>query len=172
MHQPSRAGQSIAREEFAMARDSIAKADTTTRTNWVSIVLAVIAGPLWIILVWNILGRRGGIYGAAVHAFFLFSIVIIPLLTLLPTQRWKILTWQVAVCSFSLAMFVQNLGSSPVNDGALALDIRLWVVTSVLSSPLPIYFLLRQLTPKKRIIVGIAIAAAIVTFFLNYSGLV
>ena len=132
--------------------------DSTLGQNLAIAMVAVLVGPLFFIL-----AREGG----SVFALFLFCIVVIPLLTLVSTQKWKLLTWQIAAVSFSLAMFVQNFNSSEVND-ALPIAVRFWVVISVFSSPLPIYFLLKQLTPRNRIIFGIVVAALIVTFLLNF----
>ncbi|MBZ5722492.1 MAG: hypothetical protein LAO03_19295 [Acidobacteriia bacterium] len=124
--------------------------------EWISLVAAVAIGPASLLIGYKIPGL---IFGAAAGAGILLYALVVPLLTL-AAGRLKFLAWQLAIISVVLAVIGDNLRLNAIHRSEIpSVAYVFWVVGTLLSSPLPIYFLLKPLVPRQRYIVGITIGA-------------
>ena len=141
--------------------------NSTTQTkgpirDGVAVALAVALGPVFILIA-NSLGL---IYGTGALFYFLCCALIVPCLTLL-SVRFRFLTWQLAVLSLTLSCIG---GAVPIGamgqKGILRAIFVFWAVGSLLSSPIPIYLLLRSATPQRRYVFGFIIVVVGVVLWL------
>ena len=122
---------------------------TETRIRRQNSVIATIAalalGPVFLTIGYF----RGLVFAAGPLAYFLVCIVIVPFLTF-AAGRLKFLAWQLAIISLTLSVVGDDLrlGIMP-STRILVFGCRFWAVGSLLSSPLPIYFLLRRNHPHE-----------------------
>jgi hypothetical protein len=124
--------------------------------EWTSLVAAIAIGPAFLLL-----GRHipGLIFGAAASANILLCAIVVPLLTA-AAGRFKFLAWQVAIISIALAVVGDNLRLNAIHRNEIpSVAYVFWAGGTLLSSPLPIYFLLKPLAPRQRYIVCIFIGA-------------
>lgn len=125
--------------------------------EWISLVAALAIGPAFLLIGYQIPGL---IFGAAAGANIVLCAFVVPSLTL-AAGRFKFLVWQVAVISIVLAVIGDNLRLNAIHRSQIpSLAYVFWAGGTLLSSPLPIYLLLRPLAPRQRYIVGITIGAA------------
>jgi hypothetical protein len=129
----------------------------------ISLVAALAIGPL------SLVGYAipGLIFGAAAAFYFLYCAVVPPLVILI-ADRLKFLVWQLAIASLTLTVVGDNLrqGRMPGNDVARIMFV-FWTSGTLLSSPVPIYFLLRPLTWRQRGFSGAAIAVIALALWLG-----
>jgi hypothetical protein len=124
--------------------------------EWICLITAIAIGPAFLIIGNYI---PGFIYRAAAGAAILLCVIVVPLLTL-AAGRLKFLVWQLAIISIALAVIGDNLRLHAIfRSEILPVTYVFWAGGTLLSSPLPIYFLLKPLALRQRCIVGIVIAS-------------
>jgi hypothetical protein len=129
-----------------------------------SLVAAVAAGPVFLGIGYQLPGLM---FRAAAGAFVLFGVIVVPLLTL-AAGRLKFLAWQVAVVSNSLTVIADNLRVHAVyRREILSMAYVFWAGGTLLSSPLPIYFLLKLSSPRRRYLVGIMVGIIAAVLWLG-----
>lgn len=123
--------------------------------EWGSLVAAACIGPAFLLVGYHIPGL---IFGAAAGADFLLCALVVPLLVL-AAGRMKFVTWQLAIISITLAVIGDNVRLNAGHRAEIAaVAYVFWASGTLLSSPVPIYFMLRPLTPSRRLIFSIMIA--------------
>src|SRR5579863_1854338 len=106
-------------------------------------VLAIAQGPLCILAGYSL----HLIYGSAAVFFLLWCALILPWIIVL-SRDFKIFIWQLAVVCLALSVIGDNLRIGAINSlELLRVAFVFWAVASLLSSPVPIYALLRSMTP-------------------------
>src|SRR5881296_2722705 len=124
--------------------------------NWMSVVAAIAIGPVFLSIGYAIPGLT---FGTAAATYFLCCAIVVPLLTLV-AGRLKFSTWQLAIVSFTFTVIGDNLRLGSMHRNEIVwVTYVFWAIGTLLSSPLPIYFLLRPLPRRRRYVFGIAIAA-------------
>jgi hypothetical protein len=124
--------------------------------EWISLIVAVVIGPAFLLIGYRVPGL---IFGAAAGAYILVCATVVPLLTL-AAGRLKFLAWQIAIISIVLAVIGDNLRLNAIHRNEIPSTAYVfWASGTLLSSPLPIYFLLKPLALRQRYIVGIIIGA-------------
>lgn len=127
-------------------------------------MLAIALGPLFLRAGYAI---PGVVFGAAGGAYILCCLFVVPLL-ILGAGRLKFVIWQLATLSLSVAVIADNLRLNAIRRSDIgSVFYVFWALGTLLSSPLPIYFLLRPMPVRQRYIAGIAIAAAAVALWLG-----
>jgi hypothetical protein len=124
--------------------------------EWLGVVAAIAIGPAFVLI-----GNRvpGLIFGAAAGAYFLLCAIIVPLLTL-AAGRLKFLAWQLAIVSVVLAVIGDNLRLNAIHRTEIpSTAFVFWASGTLLSSPVPIYFVLKPLPLRQRYLGGIIIVA-------------
>jgi hypothetical protein len=143
-------------------RVKVWRTDVQTR-DWISLVAALAIGPV------SLIGYEipGLIFGAAAAFYFLYCAIVVPLVTFI-AGRLKFLTWQLAIISLTLTVVGDNLRLGPMPSSEIArVAFVLWTSGTLLSSPVPIYFLLRPLTWRQRCVSGVVIAAVSFALWLG-----
>jgi hypothetical protein len=107
------------------------------------------------------------IYGSAAVFFFLWCVLVLPWIIVL-SRDFKIFIWQLAVVCLALTVIGDNLRIGAINSREfLRVAFVFWAVGSLLSSPVPIYALLRSMTPRNRLIFAFVIVLAGVALWLG-----
>jgi len=123
--------------------------------EWVSVAAASAIGPVFVIVGYS----TGLVFDAGAVALVLLCVLIVPVLTL-AAGRLKFLAWQLAIVSIVLAAVGDNLRLNAIHRSEVpSVAFGFWAGGTLLSSPLPIYFLLKQLRSRQRYIVAILIVA-------------
>jgi len=123
--------------------------------EWVSVAAAAAIGPVFVIVGYS----TGVVFGAGAVALVLLCVFIVPVLTL-AADRSKFLAWQLAIVSIVLAVVGDNLRLNTIHRSQVpSVAFGFWAGGTLLSSPLPIYFLLKPLRSRQRYIVAILILA-------------
>jgi hypothetical protein len=126
-------------------------------------VLAVVQGPLFVLAV----SFLHLIYGAAGIFFLLWCALVLPC-AIVFSRTFRLVTWQLAVVSLIVSGLAANLGMDAFKQGVMFKVVFVfWALGSLLSSPVPIYTLLRSTTPRNRLIIGVAIAIVGVALWLG-----
>lgn len=126
-------------------------------------VLAVAQGPLCVLAAYSM----HLLYGSAAVFFFLWCALVLPWVIVL-SRNVRILIWQLAVVSLTLSVIGDNLRIRAINNrDLLRVTFVFWAVGCLLSSPVPIYRLLRSMTPRNRLIFGFAIVLTGVALWLG-----
>ena len=126
-------------------------------------VLAVVQGPLYAL----VSNRMNLVYGAAGAFFFLWCALVLPCVIGL-SRNFRFIVWQLAVVSVILSGLGESLGLEPFKQRAMLKVIFVfWAVGSLLSSPVPIYTLLRPMTLRNRFIFGFGIILVGVALWLG-----
>lgn len=124
--------------------------------EWISFVAAIAIGPAFLLIGYQVPSL---IFGAAAGASILLCAIVVPLLTF-AAGRLKFIAWQLAIISIVLAVIGDNLRENAIHRSEIpSMAYVLWAGGTLLSSPLPIYFLLKPLALRQRYIVGIIIGA-------------
>ncbi|MFI5114193.1 MAG: hypothetical protein ACHP7J_03535 [Terriglobales bacterium] len=135
--------------------------------EWIVLIAAVAIGPADLLIGYQIPGL---IFWAAAAASILLWAIIVPLLTL-AAGRLKFLVWQLAITSIVLAVIGDNLRLNGLNAiyrrEIPSVAYVFWAGGTLVSSPLPIYFLLKPLALRQRIIVGIIIGAIALALWIG-----
>ncbi|MGA8274627.1 MAG: hypothetical protein WB919_23930, partial [Candidatus Sulfotelmatobacter sp.] len=112
--------------------------------EWVSIFLAIAIGPAFLLIGNSIPGL---IYRAAAGAYFLCCVLVVPI-PIFIADRFKFLAWQLAIGSLALTLVEDNLKSHAMRltdiKEIAGFVFALWIAGTLLSSPLPIYILVRR----------------------------
>lgn len=132
--------------------------------EWIVLVAAVAIGPAFLLIGYQIPGL---VFGAAAAADVLLCAIVVPLLTL-AAGRLKFLVWQLAIISIVLAVIGDNLRVNAINRSQIpSVAYVFWAGGTLLSSPLPIYFLLKPLALRQRFIVGIIVGAIALALWIG-----
>jgi hypothetical protein len=131
--------------------------------DWISLCAAILIGP---VLLGVGSAVPGLIYGAAAMYYFLCCAIIVPLLVVL-ADRLKAWAWQIAIGSLTLTVISDGIPRSQI----ASVTFVFWALGTLLSSPVPIYFLLRPSTPRQRYVYGIAIATTAIALWLGLKGI-
>jgi hypothetical protein len=130
----------------------------------VSLAAALAIGPAFLLA-----GHRipGLMLGAAAGAYILICSVVVPLLTI-AAGRLKFVVWQLAIISIAAAVVGDNLRLNAIHRSEIpSVAYVLWAGGTLLSSPLPVYFLLKPLAPRQRYIVSMLIGAVALALWLG-----
>jgi hypothetical protein len=126
-------------------------------------ILAVVQGPLFVLAI----SSMHLIYGAAAIFFVLWCALALPCVIVL-SKDFRFITWQLAVVSLIVSGLGANLGIDAFKQSVmLKVVFVFWASATLLSSPVPIYTLLRSMTPRNRLIVGVAIVLVGVVLWLG-----
>jgi hypothetical protein len=108
-------------------------------------------------------------FGVAALYYFLVCAAIVPLLTF-AGGRLKFVVWQLAVLDLALSVVGDDLrgGMRMHARELLGVVYGFWFMGTLLSSPLPVYFILVRL-PRRRLFVGI-LAIGVITAALFLGG--
>jgi hypothetical protein len=124
--------------------------------DWISLIAAIAVGPVFL----KIGYKTGLVFDAAAFAYFLCCMFVVPILTLC-AGRLKFLTWQIAILSLAFTVVEDNLRLNAIYPSEIAgIAFLFWALGTLLSSPVPIYFLLRPLAPRQRYAFGVVLAVA------------
>jgi hypothetical protein len=131
--------------------------------EWVSVAAAGAIGPVFVIV-----GNSAGlVFRAGAVAFILICVFIVPVLTL-AADRLKFLAWQLAIVSIVLAVVGDNIRLNAIHRSQIpTVAFVFWAGGTLLSSPLPIYLLLKPLSSRRRNIVAIMIMAVAIVLCLG-----
>ncbi|MGA9389504.1 MAG: hypothetical protein WBV69_03570 [Candidatus Sulfotelmatobacter sp.] len=131
--------------------------------DWVSLAAAVGLGPAFLLIGYQIPGL---VFAASAGAWILLCAVVVTLLTAF--GRPKLLVWQVAVTSITLAVIGDNIQTNVVQrNEILSTAYVFWAGGTLLSSPLPIYLVLKPLAPSKRFIFAMVIGVIALTLWVG-----
>jgi hypothetical protein len=131
--------------------------------DWFSLCGAICCGPILLGIGSTIPGL---VFGAAAMYYFLICAIIVPLLVVL-ADRLKAWAWQIAVGSLTLTVIRDGIPKSQTASVAFVF----WATGTLLSCPVPIYFLLQPLTPRQRYVYGIAVATTGIALWLGLKGI-
>jgi hypothetical protein len=139
---------------------------TDVQRSWIGIVAAVANGPVSLKLGYAL----HLMYAVLPSGIFFSCLVAVPFLTLIArSHRMKILTWQLAIASLTLTAIADNLRLGPVPRGEIiTIAYVFWSMGILLSSPLPIYPLLRPLQRQQQKIAFIVIAAVALAMWVTF----
>ena len=132
--------------------------------DWISLVAAVAVGPASL----KIGYAMGLIYAAAALEYFFFCAIVVPSLTFIArSDRFKIVTWPLAIASLTVTVIADDLrlGSMPRSEIVSVMYV-FWTMGILLSSPLPIYLLLRPLQRRQQNIALIVIGAVALAMWI------
>jgi hypothetical protein len=133
--------------------------------EWLSLAGALALGPLFIVVGYSL----GLVFAPASYYFFACCLLIVPLLTI-AAGRYKFLAWQLAVLSLALAVAGDNLRLHAIHYIEVpGLVYGFWAIGVLLSSPVPVYFLLRALKGRRRYVAGILVVVVAVALWLGFS---
>jgi len=131
--------------------------------EWLIAAGAVAIGPIFL----GVGYAANLMFGLAAAAFLWVCAVVVPLLTY-ASGRLKFLVWQLAVLSLVLSDVGDNLRLHAIQgQEILAVAFGSWTLGTLISSPLPIYMLMRPLEKRQRIIVGLIIAVAALALYVG-----
>jgi len=118
--------------------------------DWLCVAAAILLGPAF-----QVVGYAGNLlFGAAAFFYFFVCACVIPLLVW-NASRLRFAVWQLAVFSMMLSVVGDNLRLRAMHGRELVgVAYVFWVLGTLLSSPLPMYHLLRHLPRRRRILVG------------------
>jgi len=132
--------------------------------DWIALVAAIAIGPFYIL---NFVRFSAEMIGDAPFFYLLFCATAVPLVAVI-AARWKLVTWQVAVASMTTALIVNNFQQWYTSWAHVArVAYVFWAMALMLSSPVPIYFLLRPLAVRRQIICGIVIGGVAMAMILG-----
>jgi hypothetical protein len=132
--------------------------------EWISCVAAIVIGPAFLLVGYHVPNL---LFGAAAGADILVCAIVVPLLAL-AAGRLKFLAWQLAIISMVLAVIGDNLRLNAIHRSQIpSVAYVFWAGGTLLSSPLPIYLLLKPLALRQRYIVGIIIGVVAVALWFG-----
>lgn len=133
----------------------------TTR-GWLSLVAGIAIGPVFLLLAY----RAGLVFGLAAVAYFIVCATVVPLLTYI-AGRFGFLVWQLTILSLALSVVGDNLRLKAIHGHEIAsVAYVFWLIGTLLSSPLPVYLILKPMAPRRRYIVGSIILVVGVALYL------
>lgn len=127
-----------------------------------SIAGAIAIGPLALTFGYS----QGFMFGVAAVFYFFVCATLVPLLTY-AAGRLKFFVWQLAVVSLTLSVIGDNLRLNSIHGReVISVTYGFWVFGTLLSAPLPVYFILEPLSRRRRYIIGsVIIIIAIGLYF-------
>jgi hypothetical protein len=131
--------------------------------DWVSLFGAIFCGPILLGIGSTIPGL---VFGAAAIYYFLICAIIVPLLVIL-AQRLKAWAWQIAIGSLTFTVVRDGIARNQIASVAFVF----WAIGTLLSSPVPIYFLLRPQSPRQRYVYAVAILTTAIALWLGLKGI-
>jgi len=132
--------------------------------EWITLAGAVAIGPAFLLIGYRIPGL---VFGATTIANALLCAVVVPLLTV-AAGRFKFLAWQTAVISITLAVVGDNVRLNAIQrNEILSVAYVFWAAGTLLSSPFPIYLLLKPLAPRQRYIAFVLIGLIALALWLG-----
>jgi hypothetical protein len=106
-------------------------------------------------------------FGAAAIAYFVLCALGVPLLVV-AAGRLKFFAWQIAIVSLTSAVVVDNIRQNAIHRSEIpSVAFGSWALGTLFSSPLPLYFILRPLTPRQKYIVGLFIGGLCLALWLG-----
>jgi hypothetical protein len=132
--------------------------------EWLSVLAAIAIGPVFLVLGYS----ANLMFGLAAAAYFWVCAVVVPLLTY-AAGRLKFVVWQLAVVDLALSTVADDLrvGMRMHAREVFSVSYTFWVLGTFLSSPLPIYFLLRPLPRRRSYVVGCLILVVALALYLG-----
>lgn len=128
-----------------------------------ALAIAIAIGPLFLIVGYSL----HLVFGAGATSYLFVCAIVVPLLTA-AGGRLKSVVWQLAIFSIILAVIGDNLRLNAIGGREiLSVAFVSWVIGSVVSSPLPIYFILKPLPRRKRYLAGFVIALVAVALWIG-----
>jgi hypothetical protein len=115
-----------------------------------ALTLAIAQGPACMLIGYSM----NLVYSAGAFFFFFWCALVVPFVIVVST-RSGLLTWQLAIASLTLSVIGDNLRVRAIDHREIvSVTFIFWAVGSLLSSPVPLFQLLRPMTPRNRLIVG------------------
>ena len=131
--------------------------------EWIRLIAAIAVGPVFLLVGY----RARLVFAPAAAAYILVCVLIVPLLTV-AAGRFRFPAWQLAIISVDLSVIGDNLRLNAIHRSEIpSTAFVLWAGGTLLSSPLPVYFLLKPLAPRRRWIVGIMITLTVLLLWLT-----
>jgi hypothetical protein len=131
--------------------------------EWITLVAAIAIGPAFLLIGY----QSPGLVFQAAGAYILVCAIVVPLLTL-AAGPLKVPAWQLAIISITLAVIGDNLRMNAIHRSEIPSTAYVfWASGTLLSSPLPIYFVLRPLALRQRCVVGIIIGTISLALLLG-----
>lgn len=128
-----------------------------------SLAGAIALGPLVLLCGYS----AGFMFGVAAMFYFVVCALVIPLLVLIG-GRLKFIIWQTAILDLVCSIIIDDIRVG-MRFGArelFSVPYEFWLFGTLLSAPLPVYFVLKPLPRRRRYIVGSVIAACAVALYL------
>jgi hypothetical protein len=135
--------------------------------EWAALVACVLIGPVSLVVGYELMliGDLGVFFLAACCAF------AIPFLMLL-AGRLKYFAWQAGVLSIVLSIIVDNVRLHAIYPlEALRVAYVFWASGTMLSSPVPIYFILKPMPVRDRVVACVLIVIFFVSAIISFQKL-
>jgi len=132
--------------------------------NKAALCAALIGGPAFGFFATE--ASRASHRGILVSAPYVLALIPV---TVLLSERFKIVVWQVSVISFTVYVLAWNLLGQKIDfaKGGAGLSFAqivfvLWTAVTIPSAPVPLYFWLRRIARPNRYYVASAVAVAVI----------
>lgn len=137
---------------------------TLPRTReWLSIIGALAVGPVALLFGYS----QRLMFGLAAAYIVLIWLAIVPLLTYFGS-RLKFFVWQLAVIDIALSVIGDDLRGNMIHGlEIVSVAYVFWGMGTLLSSPLPVFFILRSVPGRRRYFVGLSIAVIAIAMYLG-----
>lgn len=117
--------------------------------EWLSIPASISIGPLFLLLGYEM----NLMFGAGAAIYFAICLSVVPLVVAFG-GRFRFLVWQLGALSLALSVVIDDLRVE-ANPGAhlkeyAGVGLAFWAIASVLSAPLPIFFIFQMVHARKR----------------------
>ncbi len=106
-------------------------------------------------------------FGVGGFLYIVCCAVVVPLF-IFGAGRFKLVAWQLGVASLALSVIGDNIWNHAIlRDEIPRVVFLFWALGALSSSPVPVYFLLKPLTPRRRYIAGAVIAGVAIALSLG-----
>jgi hypothetical protein len=132
--------------------------------EWLGLAGAIAIGPLAVTFGYS----QGMLFGVAFFYFMLVFAALVPLLTY-AGGRLKILVWQLAVLDLTFSVVGDDVRVHMLFRAReiISAVYIVWALGTLVSAPLPIFFILRPLPGRRRYVVGSLIVVIAVALLLG-----